>query len=257
MFIRLSDAKEQFIKGKWQITYGGTNDVFVFPDSTRNEAEIKDQRIYIVSGARQIYDVGLKNVHGRIETISQNPLNTYLFLQQSTTSSTQFCLVDRSELYKNTCEQVNVSNKAKGIWNPKKDHELVFLTEEGEIVTYDPWENKPKRFFADIDKAAYKELRKFFDTSGVPLVENKNVTRISRFLNFLWIRGDKKSYFTSIPLFAKVGILSDQEHILVVESNRVDVIELPTGKRAKVIEENKIGNFSFFWHNDDGDHVLR
>lgn len=253
LFINLRDGKEQFIAGQWEVNFGNSENMYVFGEFPDGFSKQTGQQMYLLEGKRNIYDIEMKNLPGRLVAVEENPLSTYLFLTMTTTTRTSFCILERAELHNPECLQLDIPAISKGKWHPKKDHELVIKTTNEAIYIYDPWGGKPKEISKKQSPDEYEKLTSFFT------VKENNHTKewqIIKYGTIVVSHFKNKRFISRVPLFSNIIQLPSEQHLLIKEKNKLSILKISDNKQTILLEEKNIGTKKIIWHDIDGDRTL-
>lgn len=230
---RIKDAKEQFIAGTWNVNFAKNGDVYAFGKFPAGYASTTNQSMYRISQNGKIYPISLTNIHGKVTAVQENKNGAYLFIEMNTASSTSFCLLENFQTEIPKCKQLNVGGIARGLWNPKSEHELVVMTSTSTLYTLDVWENdhKPKQIKADSDKEAFNELSALF--------QNKAKDPISywHLFSLLIVKDGKKIALYRVPPLSKITPLVDKQHFLVQDNSGLAIYERSSRTLTRLMRE--------------------
>lgn len=254
LFLRLKDAKEQFIAGNWQVDFSNNGNAFLFSQSK--------PEIYIIEGGRRIIKTQLKDLRGTIASIQENLRQTYLALEIQGESKSTFCLVEKTGADSQPCQIITVrGTAAHALWNPKADQDLVLKTDRGEIYIQNAWEPKSESVSPESEPARYQQLINLFTANAANnphRVEGRDGMRqLWRFANLIFIRDEKKGWsFARVPLSAKVGWVVDGYHLLVKTNERLEILEPDERRVSTLLEEPGISGNIIEYRIADFDQTL-
>lgn len=234
LFIRLRDGKEQFLAGNWKMDFTSYGNTFIYGYPPTFSKENKQQLYYIESGEK-ISRVDIVNQPGEIKTIQENPQTSYLFIEFSDDKNSSFCIVERYGSGDTSCKQLDVTKISRGVWNPKKERELVIKTSASELYTFDPWEKRPIKISSS--DSQFGALSALFE-SAKPQPVLQNILQFT-FLNVLIVKEGSKFQFFRVPFNAKTAWLIDTDHILFKEKNASGILERSTKKYVPLFYDTK------------------
>ncbi|MDP2629813.1 MAG: hypothetical protein Q8P56_00200 [Candidatus Uhrbacteria bacterium] len=235
LIIRLSDGKDHFFAGNIRSFRTLDGNIILAPKDIPETYKGSIPLNYIEHG-RKIFQLSLAYHFGEITTITENPLRSYLAIEMSNGRSMQYCIIERiTDTKKPSCQQIGVGVPARSLWNPEKDHEFLILTEENEIIVFDPWEKEPNRVRTDTDLELHAQLKKLF--SAPPQREKRPTgyeNSLSSFFSFVLDSANKKFNIYPIPPFSDVHWLSDNKHFLIQKGARLSIVEFEHKKKAEI-----------------------
>lgn len=233
LFVRPNDSRELFFAGDWQAEK--SNNVFyAFGEFPPDYNEVKGQQLYFVS-SDTVHQIKLSLDPGqKITSVRENPKSTYFFIEITKDDKSYYCIAKRVFPGDLSCQTLSLNKRAQARWNPDKEREIVVLTEDSALFTY---ENELKRVQPNENKERYQQLSALF--LPISAVE---YGKFWRFFNITAIQKDRGYELYRFPFSVKdISWFVDDNHILLVSLNSVRVFELSTRKYAPIITEEHIG----------------
>lgn len=259
LFLRLKDGKEQFIIGHWQVDYSDIGNAFVYGEPIIGEPDKPGQQIYVIENASQLFHLQLLNAKNPIVSIQENPAQTYLFIETRGENQSAYCIIEKLSSKPQSCAQLNVQNTiTQGIWNPKKERELVLKTNNGEIYVRDAWEAKIKHIEEQTEPELYKELTALFNHhyKEHTITASEGPHSFIRFMNFILVKHEKGWRLQRVPLGSKIDWLVDDNHLLVKTRDQISILEFQTGNLAPLLKEPGVGEKMIEFRNAQVDQSL-
>jgi hypothetical protein len=153
---------------------------------------------------------------------------------------------NRTEGYRHNCRQLHVGGSdVRVIWHPEKERELVmFVFKTSNIYTYDALSMKPVLISFEEEPELYSRYNDLFspemDERFVIAVDGGR--RLFRIFHFVWIEADTTGdrWIYSVPVSSSVRWLADGNHLLVKGRDRLEVLEVDTGKLTPFLYEDGI-----------------
>lgn len=233
LFVRPNDSRELFFAGEWQAEKSN-NAFYAFGEFPPDYNEAKGQQLYFVS-SDTVHQIKLSLDPGqKITSVRENPKSTYFFIEITKDNKSYYCIAKRVFPSDLSCKTLTLNKRTQARWNPDKERELVILTEDNVLFTY---ENELKRVHLNENKEQYQQLSALFLPVSVA-----EYGKFWRFFNIMAMQKADNYTLYRIPFFIKnIFWFVDDNHLLLVASNSVRVFELSTRKYAPIITEEYIG----------------
>lgn len=249
LFVRPTDGREQFLSGAWSVNFSERG-VYAFQERSSN-ANQPAQRLYFFEGNEHIREITINNLPGLLRSVKESPSGTHLVLEVAKETSTIFCVTERFGTSPPQCQQLGVGAVAEGVWDPTQDHELVIRTEAGSLLTFDPGTKQPRFVDAKTDQVRHAELSRLFQT------HQARAGVLRRFLNLVLVRDEQGVWsLARAPLGARVALFGDGQHLLIVQMNRINIVELRSRARSPLIRERGIGTGAVRYRTGGSEVVL-
>lgn len=257
LFIRPQDGKEQFLAGNWNVNFTIVG-AYVFGEFPKGYSSQTGQQIYFVS-ANLIHDIELDDLTSNISAIHEDSSGTYVFIESNNNDNTQYCIVKQILAKSSVCQQLNINKNARAKWNPRQKYELALKTENNEFYAYDTQKNKMNLINPDDKPEQYQQFNSLFTDSVEPrkLALANQEYNFWRFLNIIFIKKADKWSLHRVPIKTKkIAWFDDGEHLLIVEHDRISILELSTNNLATAIEEKNIGEKPIIIRHNNYDIAL-
>ena len=258
LFVKLQNGDEQFIAGQWEVSFTDSGNVYAFGEFPPNYSSQKGQQLYLISDDEKIYDIEINIDNNTIISIQESHDTAYMLVEIKTATGKIYCVAEQTNTEKSTdCEQINISGEGQGLWHPNKDHEAVVKDNNDNIFTLDPWNPILNHIDSGNESEQYTELLAFFkdqDQNKPNTVDNKTFWKIA---NLIVVKDNDGGWsFHPVPFFAKTNWISDGEHLLIKEGNKLSVLDIMTHELATVLEEDGIGNHKIQFRVTNIDQIL-
>jgi hypothetical protein len=254
LFIRLKDAKEQFIAGEWTAHFQDWGDVMAVGRFPPGYSSSTGQRLYAVKGDK-ILGLSLEKL-APVVGVQESRNQAYLLMETRDGQKSGFCIMEWLKSRNPDCLPIRVENAVQSKWDRLAEHELIMRTASGTIYSVDPWEHgleSPKLISPDDDRRKFERARALLAEKTPPsgnLTSSPVKRKIARFLNLAIISDARGWSVHHVPLFSTLGWLKDGEHLLVKEQNRLGIYETATRSYAPLLREDGIGEKKMSYRND-------
>ncbi|MBI4253064.1 hypothetical protein HY623_02720 [Candidatus Uhrbacteria bacterium] len=233
LIIRLLDGDDHFFDGQARVFHMSENSLVLVPKDIPQDYQ-GELPLYYIEHGRKIFQLKFVYRFGTIVNVTENLQRTYLAIESYNGKSTQFCVIERiTDMKQPTCQQIDVTQTMRSLWNPNHDHELLIQTSDNEIVTFDPWDKRPHRIREDGDAKRFADLLAAINSQKRERVIFSEGS-LHRFLSVVLRVTPSGWRLIAVPPFSQVSWLSDIEHILVQEGGRLWVIEYATNRKSEI-----------------------
>lgn len=228
--IRLSDGSDHFIDGPARVFHVSDNSLVLVPRDIPQDYQGEIPLYYIEHG-RKVFQLKFAYHFGNIVNVTENAQRTYLAIESKSEKSTQFCVIERiTDGKQPACQQITVSQSMNSLWNPNHDHEFLVKTTDSEIVAFDPWEKLPARVSADGDTKRFADLLATVNHKQSVFPDGS----LYRFFSIVLRTTPTGWRIIGVPPFSHTRWLSDIEHIIVQEGERLSVVEYGTNRKSEI-----------------------
>lgn len=238
LFVRLQDAKEQFIAGTWDESFTDAGDTFAFGTFPPGYSSSTGQQMYAIRGGTKIYSIDLKGMNGTVWSVDESKNLAYLAVSLAGSHGPSVCVSDWSGTDKPTCDAARAPGLVKSVWDPASDHILVSEDASGTIYAMDMWNNglvSSTKLLAGSTSTEYARLSSLFNP---PPPKEPDMWKLG---DFLVVDDAGQWSLHRVPSGAKLGWLDDGAHLLVKQADHVGVYDLKTSRYAPVLDESGIG----------------
>lgn len=225
LLTRLSDGKEQFFPGNWDITFEKMGNIFVY-GSENNEA---DRKIFRINSQDKIAEISIKKSLGNITNIAQNSTGSYITIELFKNDISSICIAELNEDKKLNCENLFIKSRVESIWNPKNEHQVLIREGSGDtakIHTIDAWETDGYIPYVPENKE-FNELNDHFKQK-----EDSGRNTIHQVFNLALIKNEKKYSLLHVPLNSSLSYFSDFNHLILKHDDSIEVREINSNKKA-------------------------
>ena len=240
VLIRTFDAQEQFLPGTWNIDFvrNGAYTHGTFPE---DQKATSTQKIFFITN-NVIQETQLLGTTFNISEIQSAPTSEKALIGVYTGKHTQYCVSNDILSDQPFCQPVSINKNAQARWNT--DDEIILLTDEhneneGNIYVFTIDTGKLK-VVAQEEKERRKRLARLF--AQQPKAHEFESQTFWKLRNTLLVKKNNKKALVALPKNTlHIGWLSDAQHILIVQPDRIAIINPDTNSIAPLIEEKDIG----------------
>lgn len=238
LFIRITDGKEQFLPGTWDVTHN--RDVFyAFGKLPDTFAESNRTKIVYATN-EQLHWIDGGPLSQTIRAVKENATRSHFFIEMESQEGRQYCIAERVFDGALSCKQLSINKPTRAFWNSNDAQSLILLTENGgTIYVYDVQEGSMRA----LDPRQQPE--EYGMVAGLAQDSREDEWRTHdffRLLNIIVFKQGPVWAWYHIPLRTQsVFLFRDMNHALVVERDRISVLTFSLRTSAPLITQPGIG----------------
>lgn len=225
MLVRVSDGKENFLPGDWNVSFADTGTTYIFSGA----------KIYSINDSEKIIPLELPHKGAVIEEIIENKEGNFIAIKYSDSkNSNKYCIMPKGLLLGEKpilCAEIGVTDgEGWGMWHPEEDAVFLFKNSKQEFYIWNDFSKKPTFIDKDLSAELYATVRNYFSNDR-RLTKPKG---INLFGIIIFKNKKGESVFIRKSFRASAGFIQDASHIWMHDADTLFIYDLEKKVRSRL-----------------------